>query len=235
MMDLIRMKSLVDHCCFHISKFVVESFHGWISVDCSITCQKCIWSHVFVRTFFFWGIHWVRASTQRIPQTFFPLCSYLSKMPMPPILVMMGYEQGEHYFLPHCRVEPPSSLQTILFPFIETKFEHIWSYMLKKARKSGQLLCVRYGYMDQGASALWLQYPCPRKRNPVSRMPVFISPEFLISSFCFLSTVDYCFKLLVLSEFCKHNAITFGSLVIRRRYEFGIEFSRDPETFNRSY
>jgi hypothetical protein len=43
----------------------------------------------------------------------------------PALQVIAGYEQGEQYLLPHCRVEPPESLQKMIFPFIEDELENI--------------------------------------------------------------------------------------------------------------
>jgi hypothetical protein len=47
------------------------------------------------------------------------------KVPILALRVIAGYESGKPYSLPCCRVEPPSSLQRMLFPFIETRLENV--------------------------------------------------------------------------------------------------------------
>ena len=110
----------------------------------------------------------------------------------------MGYETGERYSLPRCRVEPPSSLKRMLFPFIETELENVRLAAEGDKKDRPTAVCTLRLWSKlrtiilQDAAVLCLQYPS-RKEHPVFRMPVFVSPEFLVSPFCFLSTVVFIF------------------------------------------
>ncbi len=119
-------------------------------------------------------------------------------MPTPALRVIAGYETGERYSLPRCRVEPPSSLKRMLFPFIETELENVRLAAEGNKKDRPTAVCTLRLWSKlrtiilQDAAVLCLQYPS-RKEHPVFRMPVFVSPEFLVSPFCFLSTVVFIF------------------------------------------
>jgi hypothetical protein len=120
---------------------------------------------------------------------------YLAKMPAVAMQAIVGFEKDERYSLPCCRVEPPESLKRMLFPFIETKLEKVCLAVAgdKKERPTAvctlQLWSKLRSIILQDAVVFCLQHPSGME-HPVFRMPVFTSPEFLVSSFCFLSTVD---------------------------------------------
>ena len=111
---------------------------------------------------------------------------YSSKMPTPALQVIAGYEQGERYSLPRCRIEPPPSLQRMIFPFIETEMENIRIAVEDDKKQRPTAMCTLRLWIKlrtiilQDAAVLWLQYPA-RKAHPLFRLPVFHSSEFIVS------------------------------------------------------
>jgi hypothetical protein len=108
---------------------------------------------------------------------------YSSKMPTPALRVIAGYEQGERYYLPRCRVEPPESLQKQIFPFIESEMENVRLAIQGDGKDRPTAVCTLRlweklrSIILQDAAELWVRYP-RRKEHPLFRLPVFCSPEF---------------------------------------------------------
>lgn len=111
---------------------------------------------------------------------------YSSKMPTPALRVIAGYEQGERYFLPRSRVEPPQSLQKMIFPFIEEEFENVHAATEDDGKERPTAMCTLRLWLKlriiilQDAAELWVLYPA-RKDHPLFRLPVFCSSEFVVS------------------------------------------------------
>jgi hypothetical protein len=116
---------------------------------------------------------------------------YSSKMPTPALRVIAGYEQGERYFLPRSRVEPPESLQKMIFPFIEGELENVSAAVEDDGKERPTAMCTLRLWLKlriiilQDAAEIWVRFPS-RKGHSLFRLPVFRSPEFHVSFFCCL-------------------------------------------------
>jgi hypothetical protein len=111
---------------------------------------------------------------------------YSSKMPTPALRVIAGFEQGERYSLPRCRVEPPEVLKKQIFPFIEDELENI--RLAVESDKKGRPTAVCTLRLWQRLRSIILQdaaemfVKCPsRKDHCLFRLPVFQSSDFLVS------------------------------------------------------
>jgi hypothetical protein len=116
-------------------------------------------------------------------------------MPTPALRVIAGYEQGERYSLPRCRVEPPESLQKMIFPFIETELENIRLFVEEEKKGRPTAVCTLRLWLKlrsiilQDAAEIFIKHPSCRDAC-IFRLPVFQSSAFLVSfSFVFAFVV----------------------------------------------
>jgi hypothetical protein len=125
---------------------------------------------------------------------------YSAKIPTVALRVIAGYEQTERYSLPRCRLVPPESLQSQIFPFIEEEMENVRAYEDRKKTSKPTAVTVLKLWKKlrivilQDAAELWLKFPA-RKQHPLFKLPVFRCPEFHVSAF-----VCCLFRLIVVSN-----------------------------------
>jgi hypothetical protein len=123
-------------------------------------------------------------------------------MPTPALRVIAGYEKGERYSLPRCRVEPPEVLKKQIFPFIEEELENICIAIARdKTGSRPTAVCTLRLWLRfrsiilQDAAEIYIKYPA-RKSHCLFRLPLFQSSDFLVSfSFVLVCSVpvDCCF------------------------------------------
>jgi hypothetical protein len=111
---------------------------------------------------------------------------YSLTMPTVALRVIAGYEQGERYFLPHCCAVPSEILQKQIFPYIEAELENIRRLVEEDKKDQPTAVCTLRLWLKLGviilqdAAEIAVQYSS-RKDHPLFRLPVFSSPEFLVS------------------------------------------------------
>jgi hypothetical protein len=156
-------------------------------------------------------------------------------MPTPALRVIAGFEQGERYSLPRCRVEPPESLQKMIFPFIESEMENVRIAVETEKKGKPTAMCTLRLWLRfrsiilQDVAEIFIKYPA-RKDHCMFRLPIFHSSDFLVSLF----VVVLGLLLIVVSnnppccshsELCRINAVEVGYVFQFKRDKFGFLFA----------
>ena len=115
---------------------------------------------------------------------------YSSKIPTAALRVIAGFEADELHWNPRTSVEPPESLQKMMFPWIEEELEKVFAAVENddKDRSTAIATLRLWQYLRkvilQDAAAMIIEFP-ERREHTMWRLPVFQTPEFEVSFFCF--------------------------------------------------